>query len=106
MTYLVLSPHQKSGFNQNNIQLDAAGQLDRLPPKAQKQLQVSMETLSANTGLTLVLALSYETGVGPVLSQHCPQSDSGHLLPDEITETCAASWYRVCGSRPRDPHQW
>ncbi|MEK9949476.1 MAG: polyprenyl diphosphate synthase, partial [Verrucomicrobiales bacterium] len=60
MTYLVRFLRTEiPELNQNNIQLDAIGQLDRLPPKAQKQLQVSMETLSTNTGLTLVLALSY-----------------------------------------------
>ncbi len=93
MTYLVRFLRTEiPELNQNNIQLDAIGQLDRLPPKAQKQLQVSMETLSTNTGLTLVLALSY--GGRQELAQSCRsiahKVAQGHLLPDEITEETIA----------------
>ncbi|MDG1890553.1 MAG: isoprenyl transferase [Verrucomicrobiota bacterium] len=46
-------------FNSYNVQLDAIGQIDQLPAKVRQQLAESMETLSVNDGMTMVLALSY-----------------------------------------------
>ncbi|MGD0649616.1 MAG: isoprenyl transferase [Verrucomicrobiia bacterium] len=46
-------------LNKNNVRLAAIGRLHELPQTAQRQLDKSIEALSRNTGLTLVLALSY-----------------------------------------------
>ena len=46
-------------LNKNNVRLTAIGRIHELPESGQKQLQKSIEALSKNTGLTLVLALSY-----------------------------------------------
>jgi undecaprenyl diphosphate synthase len=46
-------------LNKNNVRLAAIGRLHELPQTAQRQLDRSIEALSKNTGLTLVLALSY-----------------------------------------------
>ena len=46
-------------LNKNNVRLAAIGRLHALPDSAQKQLAKSMDALGKNTGLTLVLALSY-----------------------------------------------
>ena len=46
-------------LDKNNVRLRAIGRLHELPGSAQKQLQTSIATLNKNTGLTLVLALSY-----------------------------------------------
>ena len=46
-------------FNSYNVQLDAIGQIERLPQKVQDQLAKTKETLSNNDGMTMVLALSY-----------------------------------------------
>ena len=46
-------------LDKNNVQLAAIGRLQDLPAGAQRQLQESIRALSKNTGLTLVLALSY-----------------------------------------------
>ena len=46
-------------LDKNNVRLAAIGRLHELPQSAQKQLQKSIQALSKNTGLTLVLALSY-----------------------------------------------
>jgi len=43
----------------NNVKLSAIGDLDSLPKSCYKELQESIELTSKNTGLTLVLALSY-----------------------------------------------
>ncbi len=46
-------------LDKNNVRLAAIGRLHELPLRAQQQLQKSIDALSKNTGLTLVLALSY-----------------------------------------------
>ena len=46
-------------LNKNNVRLAAIGRIHELPQSAQRQLERSIEALKNNTGLTLVLALSY-----------------------------------------------
>jgi undecaprenyl diphosphate synthase len=46
-------------LNKNNVRLTSIGRIRELPESGQKQLQRSIDALSKNTGLTLVLALSY-----------------------------------------------
>jgi len=48
-----------SELNKNNVRLAAIGRIHELPQSAQRQLEKSIEALKNNTGLTLVLALSY-----------------------------------------------
>lgn len=48
-------------LKKNNIQLLAIGDLTRLPQKAYDKLQVCIADTSENTGLKLVLALSYSS---------------------------------------------
>jgi undecaprenyl diphosphate synthase len=46
-------------LDKNNVRLAAIGRLHEMPLTAQQQLEHSIKSLSKNTGLTLVLALSY-----------------------------------------------
>ncbi|MCX7914717.1 MAG: isoprenyl transferase [Verrucomicrobiae bacterium] len=46
-------------LDRNNVRLRAIGRLHELPLAAQRQLEKSIAALDDNTGLTLVLALSY-----------------------------------------------
>jgi undecaprenyl diphosphate synthase len=46
-------------LNDNNVRLRAIGRISDLPERAQRQLQRSIEATANNTGLTLILALSY-----------------------------------------------
>jgi undecaprenyl diphosphate synthase len=46
-------------MHEQNIRLQAIGRLHDLPESCQQQLHRSIESLSQNTGLTLILALSY-----------------------------------------------
>ena len=48
-------------LNKNNVRLLAIGDLSRLPGTAGEKLQRCLEITSANTGLSLVLALSYSS---------------------------------------------
>src|SRR3954471_2750681 len=44
---------------EKNVRLQAIGRLTDLPPSCQRQLHESIERTAPNTGLTLILALSY-----------------------------------------------
>ncbi|MBU2947593.1 isoprenyl transferase [Zobellia uliginosa] len=46
-------------FSENNIRLNAIGDLESLPKKANRELKEVMEKTRENTGMTLTLALSY-----------------------------------------------
>ena len=46
-------------LNKNNVRLEVIGQIWRLPENVQEHLKKSIQTLSKNNGLTLIMALSY-----------------------------------------------
>jgi len=46
-------------LNENNVRLKVIGDLNSFPPIVRKELTESIEKLKQNTGLTLILALSY-----------------------------------------------
>ena len=48
-----------SEMQKKNIRLQAIGRLHQLPESCQKQLNKSIEATAANTGITLIFALSY-----------------------------------------------
>lgn len=48
-------------LNKNNIKLHVIGDIAMLPPNAQRELGEALEETSGNTGLNLVMALSYSS---------------------------------------------
>ncbi len=44
---------------ENNVRMGFIGDIDRLPPQSRQKLQACIEETAANTGATLILALSY-----------------------------------------------
>lgn len=75
-------------FHSYNVQLDAIGQIDRLPEKVQTQLAKTKEILSGNDGLTMVLALSYGSRqeILDATRSIAARVKSGELNPEEIDE--------------------
>lgn len=62
MRILVKSIHaEMKTLMGNNIRLTAIGDLKSLPPKSQRELTKAIQETSGNTGLTLILALSYSS---------------------------------------------
>jgi undecaprenyl diphosphate synthase len=51
--------NEVESLNKNNIRLHVIGDLNMLPEYAQKELHEALEITRANTGLNLVMALSY-----------------------------------------------
>ena len=76
-------------LNKSNVRLEAIGQIHRLPEKVQRQLAKTRQTLAKNTGLTLVLALSYGSRSEIVDAARiiAAKAKSGKLDPAEVDES-------------------
>jgi undecaprenyl diphosphate synthase len=76
-------------LNRNNVQLEAIGQIHRLPEFVQKQFKKSQEALAKNNGLTLILALSYggRTEIVEAVRDIGQKIKEGQLEPAEINES-------------------
>lgn len=72
----------------NNVRLETIGQIERLPEKVQADLTQAQKTLSQNSGLTLILALSYGSRQELTLAvrEICREAVSGRLDVESITE--------------------
>jgi undecaprenyl diphosphate synthase len=89
MRYLVhYLKRETPDLHRNNVRLEAIGQIDRLPTHVQAQLQKSRDTLAGNTGLTLILALSYSgrTELVEAVRAIARKVKAGTLEPDAIEE--------------------
>src|SRR5471032_1921295 len=66
---------------EKNVRLQAIGRLTDLPSGCQKQLHESIERTASNTGLTLILALSYGGRLEIIdgIKSLLRQIDSGHI---------------------------
>lgn len=75
-------------LQKNNVRLEVIGQIYRLPEQVQEQLRKTIQTLSRNNGLTLVLALSYgsRTEMVDAVRNIATKAQQGKLDPAEITE--------------------
>src|SRR4026207_81393 len=68
-------------FLEKNVRLQAIGRLTDLPAACQRQLHDSIERTAGNTGLTLILALSYGGRLEIIdgIKSLLRQIDSGHI---------------------------
>ncbi|MBX3745825.1 MAG: isoprenyl transferase [Verrucomicrobiae bacterium] len=75
-------------LQRNNVRLEAIGQIWRLPEFVQEQLTKTRAALSRNTGLTLVLCLSYggRTEIVDAVREISAKVREGGIDPAEITE--------------------
>ncbi|HEV8543034.1 MAG TPA: isoprenyl transferase [Verrucomicrobiae bacterium] len=75
-------------LNKNNVRLEAIGQIYRLPEFVKEQLKKTQAALAKNTGLTLVLALSYggRTEIIEATRAIAEKVKEGELEPAEINE--------------------
>lgn len=71
---------------ENNVRLQFIGSVDSLPSKVLKKLHESVEKTSRNTGLTLVLALSYSSRweIVEAVKSIASQVKAGALNVDDI----------------------
>lgn len=87
----------------NNVRLNAFGDLNSLPKNCYKGLMKAMDETSANTRLTLNLALSYSSRWELVAAAKkiAEEVASGELQPEQVNESYLNS--KLCTSGIPDP---
>ena len=90
-------------LNENNVRLSAIGHLDDLPASVREELNSSIEFTSGNTGLNLVLALSYSGRweIADAMKQIARRVQQGELDPEDI-DACVVESYMLSSNHP-DP---
>jgi undecaprenyl diphosphate synthase len=75
-------------LNKNNIKLHVIGDIDMLPEAAKKELEEALNETSVNTGLNLVMALSYSSRweIVHAVKNIAADVKSGKLMPDAINQ--------------------
>ncbi|HCU87278.1 MAG TPA: isoprenyl transferase [Verrucomicrobiales bacterium] len=94
MRYLMMYLKKEApDLNKHNVRLEVIGQTHRLPDRVQAQLEKTRAALAKNTGLTLVLALSYGSRAEIVDAARsiAQKAVKGTVAPDEIDEELLGS---------------
>ncbi len=75
-------------LNKNNIKLHVIGDTQMLPENAQQELSEAMAETSSNTGLNLIMALSYSSRweIIHAIQQIAEEVKKGKISPNEITQ--------------------
>jgi undecaprenyl diphosphate synthase len=75
-------------LNKNNIRLHVIGDINMLPPEARQELAEALSETASNTGLNLVMALSYSSRWELVnaIKHIAKDVQDGKILPIEITQ--------------------
>ena len=75
-------------LNKNNIKLHVIGDIDMLPDAAKKELEEALNETSVNTGLNLIMALSYSSRweIVQAVKNIAADVKSGKLMPDAINQ--------------------
>ena len=74
-------------LNRKNVRLLMTGRLEDLPDDCQEAMRHAMETTAHNTGLTVILAISYSgrSELTDMARKIAQQVSQGSLTPEEIT---------------------
>ena len=88
LMHLVLTNLEEEIFMKNNVRFQMIGELERLPQSVQTRLKECIERTSINTGMTMVVALSYSsrwelTRAARILAD---EVKAGRLQASDITE--------------------
>ena len=86
--------NETNKLNENNVRLLVIGNTADLPKSVHNKLMHSVEFLSENTGLTLVLALSYSGRweITNAIRKMVSDAASGNLDPDQVDSTLVESY--------------
>jgi len=89
MELLVETIHREAEtLNKNNIKLHVIGDLNMLPDYARKELNEALEVTATNSGLNLIMALSYSSRweLVDAIRQIASEVKLGKIQPDAISE--------------------
>lgn len=78
---------------ENNIKLATIGDTDSLPQRCRKELLEAIKTTSVNTGMTLILALSYSArwDLVQAVKRITKQVEAGKIKSDDINDTIVST---------------
>lgn len=78
---------------QNNVRLETIGDIDRLPDATKRKFLACIDQTSRNTGLTMILALSYSARweITEAVRQAVIRAQQGQLRAEEVNEQFVAS---------------
>lgn len=85
---LVLTNLEEEIFMKNNVRFRMIGEMERLPQTVQQRLQTCIDHTSTNTGMTMVIALSYSSRweIVRAVRQLVEQASIETLSEEDITE--------------------
>jgi undecaprenyl diphosphate synthase len=83
----------------NKVRLTTIGETSQLPPDCQNNLAWAMNQTKNNTGLTLILALSYggRREIINAVKQLAAEVKSGKMAPEEINERVFENYLQTSG---------
>ena len=86
-------------LNENNIKLKTIGAIHELPKKCQDNLEDAMEATGKNTGLTLLVALSYSGRweIVQAVKKIVADAEAGTVSSGLVTEKLVASYLETAG---------
>lgn len=90
---LLFDSIEEETFMKNNIRFRVIGDINKLPSNVQQRLNLCIEHTAANTGLCLVLALSYSSRweLTEATRQIARQVVQGQIKPEEIDDHLISS---------------
>lgn len=79
---------EAEGLNKNNIRLHIIGDKNMLPPMAQQELSEALDLTKNNTGLNLIMALSYSGrwDITNAVKKILRQVQNGNIQPEDVTD--------------------
>jgi undecaprenyl diphosphate synthase len=86
-------------LNENNIKLRTIGAIHELPKKCQDNLEDAMEATGKNTGLTLLVALSYSGRweIVQAVKKIVADAEAGIISSGSVTEKLVANYLETAG---------
>lgn len=86
---LIISSMEEELFMRNNVRLRLIGDIARLPEAVRKSILGTVERTAGNTGLTVIIALSYSSKweLTEAMRTIAKRVQVGELLPETISET-------------------
>jgi undecaprenyl diphosphate synthase len=90
-------------LNKNNIRLHVIGAVNMLPAPAKKELDEAIAETSSNTGLNLIMALSYSSRweINTAIKEIAQQVKDNKLQPEDIDQALIQS--HLCTAAFPDP---
>lgn len=90
---LILTSLEEELFMNNNVRLRIIGDLSRVPEVVRESILGLQERTSVNTGMTMVIALSYSSRweITNTVRQLANEVKQGKLQPEDITEQTISS---------------